>query len=549
MFSALAFTAAGSASASPGLWLAALALLCGGAWLSRREQAPPGITLLGISVAALGTWIVVTNVWANPSYTAAAPYYAAFLIGGFLLGRRAGVSGAAALFGVAAAFAVAVSFWALWQWFADGELRARSVFITPATLGSTINLVLLPALALFVLHPAGRRLLPLIVVLVAALAVAQSRGAWIALACAAAAAAMLAWRAGPQIRHRRLAIMIGTAAGVIVALLTAVLVFAPSWTDRGSFGERMLLNELALKGIHSSSWVVGAGYHSFYYLLESARPLGPAYVESTTYFVHNDYLQVFFELGVPGFAGLLAIVLLPMLYAWRAVARGALTERQSMTLVAAFAATASMAVHALGDFPFYIPVCVLLYGAALGILDATVLEADPARALRLPALLGQRIVRRAFVAAAATVSAWVLVVPAAAEAASEYAQWQWRAGKGQEAALWFETARRLDPRDWRYHWYAGQFWMAQAVSRGDPSAAALADRALADACAANRRDVRPLTDRVVLHDRAARLLPAPARPETLLGWAELAVRLAPADAAARVERDRLASKLAARPGG
>src|SRR5688572_37308 len=169
LFSALAIAALASANASTIYWLASLALLGVGAWLMRNELPTGGVTLLGAAVCSLGVWLVATNFWANSSCTASAPYQAAFLIGGFLIGRRAGPRDATRLFRVAVVFGVAIAVWALWQWAALGESRAHSVFVTPATLGSAINLVLAPALALYVLHPAGRRLLPVIVLLVAGL--------------------------------------------------------------------------------------------------------------------------------------------------------------------------------------------------------------------------------------------------------------------------------------------------------------------------------------------------------------------------------------------
>jgi len=561
LFSALAIAALGSANASTIYWLGSLALLGGGAWLMRNEPAARGATLLGAAVCSLGAWLVATNFWANPSYTASAPYQAAFLIGGFLVGRRTGTRNAARLFSVAVVFAIAMAVWALWQKAALGESRAHSVFVTPATLGSAINLVLAPALALYVLHPAGRRLLPVIVLLLAGLAVAQSRGAWIALGAAAAVTAVLAYAAGLQPNRRQLWIAIlMVACGAFAPLLMSVLpasspgaAGAPAghfaMADGTSLAERLALYELAWAGVKASSWLVGSGYQSFYYLLESSRPLAPTYAFISTYFVHDDYLQVLLELGVPGLACLLAIVALPIMYAWRVAPHYTATFQQRMTAVAALAGIVSMAIHALVDFPFYIPVCVLLYGTTLGILDAAVIEIGGIRLLHPPAPLRYDKLQRASVAAVATVAAWILVMPAAAEGASAYALRQWRTGNGPEAAFGFEIARRLDSRDWRYHWYAGQFWMNQAANTPDRAAAARADQAFAAACNANLREALPLRNRIALHDQLASSLDAPADAKTLLGWAELAVKLAPADPAVRAERDRLAVKLAGAKGG
>jgi hypothetical protein len=127
----------------------------------------------------------------------------------------------------------------------------------------------------------------------------------------------------------------------------------------------------------------------------------------------------------------------------------------------------------------------------------------------------------------------------AAEAAAAYAQDRWRHAEGQSAAYWFEAARRIDSRDWRYHWYAGQFWAAQAAARSDSAAARLADVALAAAVSANGRDAHPLLSRIELHSRLRKVLAAPADAETLRAWASRAAELAPMDGAVRAEREQI----------
>lgn len=307
---------------------------------------------------------------------------------------------------------------------------------------------------------------------------------------------------------------------------------------------RLDLYELALKGIGRASWLFGAGYHGFHYLLESARPAIPGFRESTTYFVHDDYLQTLLELGLPGLAGLLLIVVLPLRQAWRAIPRLADMPNEQVVLIASVTALSSMAVHALVDFPFYIPVCVLIYGVGLGLVDAILLRAAYVRPLQLPKAANLTL-RRAGVAAAGTIAAWILAMPAAAEAAGAYAERQWQAAKNESAAVWFEAARRLDPRDWRYHWYAGQFWLAQAQASRKAAAARLADAAFAAGYAANPHEVRALYGRIVTQRRLRDLLDAPADAATLRGWADRAVELAPLDPEVRAERARVLAEFGA----
>jgi O-antigen ligase len=483
-------------------------------------------------VFAFALWIVVTNLWANPSYTAAAPYHAAFMLGGFLLGRRAGAENAGLLFGAALVFALGLAAWAIWQRTGQGAPRAYALFETPATLSSTINLVLLPGL---VLLAAGRRSAVLAVALVAlsaALTAAASRGGWLGLAAGAVIAVLLARRAGLRIDWKSAA----TAFGIFALGWLLVTISTPgpqhsmtSSLDLDSSLARLDLYELALKGIAASPPVIGSGYLAFYYLLEPARETITGYGESITYFVHNDYLQTLLELGIPGLAGLLALVALPQARAWRVVP--VLGPDQKLMVVALAAALGSMATHALVDFPFYIPVGLLIYGAAAGLLDSLMAAGV---GVRLP---------RVLVVAAATLGFWVLATPVAAQAAAGYADRQWQAAHGESAAYWFEMARRIEPRDWRYHWYAGQFWYALAQTNYQPDAARLADAAFAAGYAANPREVRNLVGRLSTHLRLRALLSAPADNATLLDWADRALVLAPRDAGVLAVRSLVLLKL------
>ena len=118
------------------MWLSSLLVLAAAFYTVSPSANPPRLTPLAGMVLFFAAWVVVTNKWANPSYTAAAPYHAAFLLGGFLLGRRAGADNAHRLLGAALAFGVCLAGWAIWQRI-QGEARAHALFETPATLMST----------------------------------------------------------------------------------------------------------------------------------------------------------------------------------------------------------------------------------------------------------------------------------------------------------------------------------------------------------------------------------------------------------------------------
>jgi hypothetical protein len=221
---------------------------------------------------------------------------------------------------------------------------------------------------------------------------------------------------------------------------------------------------------------------------------------------------------------------LPPLLAYRRLP--VLAEKDRPVVVACAAGLGAMSVHAMVDFPFYIPVCLLLYGALLGALDRRLSSPVPAPAWR--AKPWYRPVRAGVLAVVAV----VLMRPVLAEAAAEWGLRKSAAGEGQSAAFWLGAAQRIDPRDWRYHWYAGQVWDAQVVDSGRREAARLAAVAYAAGFAANPLEVRNLLGMISVHRRHRQLMDSPADPGTMRQWEAQALALAPLNPTVRRELGR-----------
>lgn len=196
-----------------------------------------------------------------------------------------------------------------------------------------------------------------------------------------------------------------------------------------------------------------------------------------------------------------------------------------------------MAFHALVDFPFYVPACLLLFGALLGTMN---------RRLEMPSVPGALPAARAPWARAvragvAAIAVILLLRPVLAEAAAEWGLQRYGAQQAQSAAFWLETARRLDPADWRYHLYAGLFWDGMASASGSADAARFASAAFTAGVEANPVEVRNLLGLIAVHRVHARLLDAPADRATREAWVARAEALAPYNAAVRRERVLLES--------
>ena len=546
LFAGLAFAAAGSAFASPSLWAAAVLSVIAAA-LCAPGDAVPAMTPLAFAIAAFVLW-GVANDFLNSPYTAAGIFHPVFLGAGFVFSRRLDLRARNAARSALLVGMAMLALWALWQ-SASGQGRALAHFETPNTLASVLNLALAPVLFRIAYGEGRRIVLALAVLLTAALVCTLSRGGFIALGTGVLVTGLLFAVRPPS---RAVLCLVGVlAAGIAAGVLALQL---PQWlasrgstpapgieslaaTLEGTVGSRSELYRLAFSAVGERPWL-GAGYLGFHALFEAGRASVPSYSpENVTWFVHDDYLQTLVELGLPGFLALATLVAAPFWLAKRVPP----PETDRLALYAVLAGLATMAIHALGDFPFYVPICLLLFGTLLGEADRLLWRARPT-----PLAAPESLLRLARIGGA-TILALLILPPPLAEAAAAYGDRSWRSGKAEPAAFGFELARRFQPRDWRYHWYAGQFWYAQAGQSGKKAAADLADEAFAAAMEANPADPRPLLGRLATQMRFASLLDRPRPAATLRGWAERALSLAPLNPAVRQDYRAALAQLGNRP--
>lgn len=519
-FLALAFACLGSRLGAVAPWAAAVLSLAIVFWAANADRGL--LSWLSLPVLGYGVLAALNTLLLSPAYTPAGLYLPALLILAFLVARALGdYEGRAAALATLIAGAIIVA-WGLIQFGLLGVARAQSFLETPAIYAAVINLLLVPALALVLV---GRRgALPLVVVpLAAAIFAADSRGGYLALAAGMGLAAVFTIRA-QLLKPRALGLALAlVAAGWILA--TALSASPSPRTEVASTTGARAESTLSRLELYTLSWaawrerpLTGTGYLSYRYTLEQGRAQVPSYGQtSQTWFVHNDYLQALQELGPIGLVAFLGLTLFPPLLAYRRLPGVAIEQRP--IVVAGAAAVSTMSVHALVDFPFYVPICLLLYGAWLGALDRRLEVRDPI--LRRQPLL--RIAR----AGALTLVAVGLLRPVAAEAAAQWGLRKSATGEGQIAAFWLGTAQRIEPKDWRYHWYAGRFWDAQAMQSGRREAAMLAAEAFDAGFEANPLEVKNLLGKISVHRRHRQLLDEPADDFTLRKWLAQALALAP----------------------
>ena len=112
-------------------------------------------------------------------------------------------------------------------------------------------------------------------------------------------------------------------------------------------------------------------------------------------------------------------------------------------------------------------------------------------------------------------------------------------GKTRAAAYWLQVASRLQPRDWRYHWYLGQFWQGQAFAGGGANAVRFALREFDAGLRANPLEVSSLLGRISTYRLLGKELPRPASASQLEAWSSQALAMAPLMPQVRRERARV----------
>lgn len=544
VFLGTAGTAWGSVEASPLLWASSLILVGLGAVCLSSQWAVAATPIFWVALA-YPALVIGNNAFLSPAYTSAAPFHAAFLAVGLVTGRRIDAKTAPMILGSIALGGCVLAAWGLWQLIGIGESRATAHFETPATFASVLNFALLPVLVFLVVGRRPWKWAAIGTLLAAAVSATVSRSGLLGLLVGLLAGACFARRSGLTFSAgRALAVVVVLAMGWAIAQ-SAQFIPRTTAAPHALFGSlaqessvsRFELYSLAIDAARARL-SVGAGYLGFRAVLDANRDRVPSFNDGDTYFVHNDYLQSLLELGLAGLLAFGAMLVIPLLAAARA---DEFLRRAGDPLpVAMLAAIAGVAAIAAVDFPFYVPICLLLFGIAAGVLDRSLGALN--RAQEAPGRSPTGASRRLLAVGVATLAMVTLAPPVIADAAAVHAHRAWRESDGKSAAYWFEVARRFEPRDWRYHWYAGQFWYVQAAQTAKPAAARLADEAFAAGMDANPVEVRNHLGRLATHRQFASLLPSPATEELVRTWVAQAAAVAPHHPGVRAELARLGSK-------
>ncbi|MDO9372205.1 MAG: O-antigen ligase family protein [Gammaproteobacteria bacterium] len=264
---------------------------------------------------------------------------------------------------------VVLAVWALYRVFVQHDI-ARSVFLDINSHAAFLNLIVLPAAAYFLLQRPSVRsakiMGALLFLLLFALALTKGRGALLSFALGLGLLVWMAWGHAP--RRNIWALLMLVAGAYLLANVT--------WGEEGGGGrlqavlfnpasagaDRYIIWQQAWEMLKSASWL-GTGIGTFWLAWPPWRD--PA-DESGGYYVHNDYLQLWIETGLPGILLLLAVLGTALWLFVRVIKNARTTSETRVEITGLLAGLFAIAAHSFFNFNFYVLPTLILAGVVLG---------------------------------------------------------------------------------------------------------------------------------------------------------------------------------------
>ena len=341
-----------------------------------RQGSQIGNLLIPVTLLLFWLWLGISNVFSPVIYLSTVNFWwigifpSTFLIFYFSDNKDALYKYTFALIAIVT-FLLCI--YALYQLFVLHE-QPRATFFNKNSLAALVNLQIFPLLAVTLLTHSRKRLILLFVAIFTfalLLGIINSRGALLAFMFSLIVMLVLTVSA----RNKRRMLLPGLL--VVAALFTAQLVLpgTPQATESGilesistlqdtdSAGRsRFVIWQPAWELFKQNTWT-GIGLGTYFLTI-------PPYLHpddhSAGYYVHNDYLQIGLEAGLPGLILLLAILLSVLYRFTTTINRTPKQEPARLIFVALFSAMLSLAIHSFFTFNLYIMPTMLVLGLILG---------------------------------------------------------------------------------------------------------------------------------------------------------------------------------------
>jgi O-antigen ligase len=525
-----------SRNTQPFLWWLGLCLLVALACL--KQERPFALSWVSVALGGFCLLVLINTLYVSPAYQVGGIYFPATLLIVFVVASHCHDWFVQTGFKLFCAVIVLIAVWALAQWLTgwgfwdEKSVRSRALFSTPNILAAALNLGLTPVLAYYLLGRGGHGVYGLTLLLFAALLATQSRGGYLGLLAGVLffvtfidkAAVVGQWQ-----RYRAVAIGFLTVLGFFK--LYAWLGRA-SWSmdtvlatlSHGDSSHRWEIYQVAWHGLAEHLWL-GSGYFNFGYYFEVYKV--PPFLDTHFSFVHNDYLQFAFELGLLGLA--LFLLLIIAVYGQLFKFRWQTMVEQRLPLIMSSVAITSMLAHALVDYPFYIPIFQAVFGVYLGIINRQFIDMGAAH-WKMPKMPEQHFLsmRPIFISNALVIGlmAW-LGLPAFASVVANYSSYRLLTGDVQHSLFWSGVARTLQPRTASYYWQEGVIWRDQGIAQNRPDLLDKSNAVFSKGFEINPLEVNSLLEKIALYRQYGTMLKKQATHQDIVTWINHAKNLQP----------------------
>ena len=291
---------------------------------------------------------------------------------------------------------------------------------------------------------------------------------------------------------------------------------------------RLQLFDIAWRQIKQKP-ITGLGLHTYKYIF--SRDQKAPYINSQNRFVHNDYLQLWMEIGVPGVTLFIALFIVPVYLLFRLSDEAFAPDKTKM--LAVIASLASMYAHALVDFIFYVPFLLLMLACGLGLFNQIVSKYY--QNLFLINISNRYLRFNLTKSLAAVISICLLSHPVIAQLAYAEAINRKNVLDFKGTLSYLEMARQFAPYESDYYWYEAALLMTAVKSEQDKASAKRADELFASGMAVNTYAAKNRLARAELHRDYGYLLSKPEDLNVVLSWNEEALYWSPNDPVLQIE--------------
>lgn len=351
-----------------------LTALFAAAWSGYRSGWSVPLTPLAVTLSLYWVWLAITLLWSPVYFISAVTFWwLSCLPLGFwiyrLMPEREGIWGVVTVALAVIAMTLVVA--SVYQMFAL-NVPPQTVFLDVNIQAAFLNLIVFPAAGFFLgAFPANgqtakRAIIPgaVFVLLTYGIMLTKGRGGITAFLSGIALLAFLGYRHVP--RHALAALLALTAVAFVAANLSwggGLVERLGTMSDlRSASPERLLIWQQSLALLEQSPFRgLGLGLYSLFW-----PPYRDPFDQSAGFFVHNDYLQIWIEAGLPGlllFLGMLGAIaaMLVRIARHRDVPVGPRLEMYGLV-----AGVGAISLHSLVQYNFYVVPILIVFGLFLG---------------------------------------------------------------------------------------------------------------------------------------------------------------------------------------